>query len=234
MAAFVKDAATTWTFELQPDTVSSSALLSQLQTQGMRGFRFAGPYVVGGTAYNLYRKDTGSATTYTYNVLPAALSSVDFLAQANAQGANRYYATGATYGFGTSNLNNVQLYEQAVQGNSSYAYEVLARPGTDADLLAQLNAEGARGYRFRSAFVFTDGTRTVYEKDTSQAATFTFFGRTPQPNSTAYIMQANAEGANGNVLVGDYVYPSGTTQTLYMTPANCTGFLCRTRNLFGF
>lgn len=231
VAAYVKDANTTWAFELQPNTTSSSALLAQLQAAGARGLRLAGPYVVGNTFYNLYRKDNGSTAAYTYNVLPATTTSSDFLAQANAQGVNRYYAAGATYMLGTS---TVQIYEQASQGNASYAYEVLPNPTTDADLFAQFNAEGARGYRFRTAFVFNDGTKAVYEKDTSQASTFVFSSQPSQTNSAAFITQANAQGATGNVLVGDYVLPSRTTVTLFMKPANCSGFLCTTRNLFGF
>lgn len=231
VAAYVKDADTTWTFELQPDTASSADLQTQSQAAGARGFRFAGPYVVANTFYNLYRKDNNSATTYTTSLLPAAVSSSEFLAQANAQGANRFYASGATYQFGAS---TVQVYEQASSGNATYAYELLDNPATDAALLAQFDSEGARGFRFRTSFVFSDGTKTVYEKDTSQSSTFVFSNQPSQGNSAAYIQQANARGAMGEVLVGDYVLPGGTISTLYVKPASCAGFLCTTRNLFGF
>ncbi|MEO7057263.1 MAG: hypothetical protein ABI143_10690 [Caldimonas sp.] len=231
VAAYVKDANTTWTFEREAVTTTSSALLSQLQASGARGFRFAGPYFASGATFDLYRKDNGAATTYIYNVLPVAASSTDFLAQANAQGANGYYATGAAYMVGAS---TVTIYEKASAGNARYAYEVLANSTTDADLLAQLNAEGARGYRFRTSFVFSDGTKNVYEKDTSQASSFVFSNRASQTNSTAYIQQANAQGATGEALVGDYVLPSGTISTLYVKPANCSGVLCVTRSPFGF
>ena len=231
VAAYVKDATTTYTFELQPDARSSSALTSQLQAQGARGFRFAGPYVVGSTFYNLYRKDAGSAATYAYTVLPAAASSIDFLAQANAQGVTGYYAAGATLMLGTS---TVQLYERASPGTATYAYEAQPNPANDADFLAQLNEEGTRGYRFRTAFVFTDGTKLVYEKDTSQAATFGYADIAPQTTSNAYITQANAQGAAGFVLIGDYVLPSRTIRTLFAKPANCSGILCVTRGPFGY
>jgi hypothetical protein len=229
--AYVKDAETTYTFELLPDTASVGDLQAQLSAQGARGFKWGGPYMVGGQIRALYRKDNSSSSTYTYSVLTAPADSAGYLAQANAQGGNGYFSVAGAYMVGGT---TVLVYQKDSQGSATYGYEALGQPGSDADFLAQLEAQGARGFRFKTGYVFSDGIRLLYEKDLSQSATFSYQNLQPAANSADYIVQANAEGAKGNALVGDYALPSGQIRTLYIRPTNCTGFLCDTRSLFGF
>jgi hypothetical protein len=229
--AYVKDAEATYSFELLPDASSASALQDQLNAQGARGFKWGGPYVVGGQSRTLYRKDNSSASNYTYAVLTAPADSAGYLSQTNAQGASGYYSVGGAYLVGGT---TVLVYQKDTQGSATYRYEALDQPGSDADFLAQFEAQGARGFRFKTGYVFSDGTRLLYEKDIAQSATFSYQNLQPAGNSADYIVQANAEGAKGNALVGDYMLPSGQIRTFYIRPANCTGFLCDTRSLFGF
>ncbi|MBT2336923.1 hypothetical protein J7E49_23845 [Variovorax paradoxus] len=229
--AYVKDAGTTYAFELLPNAGSVAEFQDQLNAQGARGFKWGGPYVVGGQIRTFYRKDNGSASTYTYAVLTAPADSAGYLSQVNAQGGNGYYSVGGAYMVGGT---TVLVYQKDAQGSATYGYEALGQPGNDADFLAQFEAQGARGFRFKTGYVFSDGTKLLYEKDLSQAATFTYQNLQPAANSADYIAQANAEGAKGNALVGDYMLPSGQIRTLYIRPANCSGFLCDTRSLFGF
>jgi hypothetical protein len=229
--AYVKDAQTTYTFELLPDTASVGDLQAQLSAQGARGFKWGGPYMVGGQIRALYRKDNSSSSTYAYSVLTAPADSAGYLAQANAQGGNGYFSVAGAYMVGGT---TVLVYQKDSQGSATYGYEALGQPGSDADFLAQLESQGARGFRFKTGYVFSDGIRLLYEKDLSQSATFSYLNLQPAGNSADYIVQANAEGAKGNALVGDYGLPSGQIRTLYIRPANCTGFLCDTRSLFGF
>jgi len=229
--AYVKDAETTYAFELLPDTGSVADLQAQLNAQGARGFKWGGPYVVGGQIRTLYRKDNGSASTYSYTVLSAPADSTGYLSQVNAQGGNGYYSVGGAYMVGGT---TVLVYQKDAQGSATYGHEALGQPGSDADFLAQLEAQGARGFRFKTGYVFSDGLKLLYEKDLSQAATFSYQSLQPAANSADYIVQANAEGAKGNALVGDYGLPSGQIRTLYVKPASCSDFLCDTRSLFGF
>ena len=229
--AYVKDAQTTYSFELLPVAISAADLEAQLNAQGARGFKWGGPYVVGGQSRTLYRKDNNSASTYTYAVLTAPADSAAYLSQVNAQGGNGYYSVAGAYLVGGT---TVLVYQKDTQGSATYGYEALGQPGSDADFLAQFEAQGARGFRFKTGYVFSDGTKLLYEKDLSQSATFSYQNLQPAGNSADYIVQANAEGAKGNALVGDYMLPSGQIRTFYVRPANCTGFLCDTRSLFGF
>ena len=229
--AYVKDAETSYAFELMPVAGSAADLQDQLNAQGARGFKWGGPYVIGGETRTLYRKDNNSSSTYTYAVLTAPGDSAGYLAQVNAQGGNGYFSVAGAYMVGGT---TVLVYQKDSQGSATYGYEALGQPGSDADFLAQLESQGARGFRFKTGYVFSDGIRLLYEKDLSQSATFSYLNLQPAGNSADYIVQANAEGAKGNALVGDYGLPSGQIRTLYIRPANCTGFLCDTRSLFGF
>jgi len=229
--AYVKDAETAYVFELLPVTSSAAELQDQLNAQGARGFKWGGPYSAGGQVRTLYRKDNNSASTYSYTVLSAPADSAGYLSQNNAQGANGYYSVGGGYMVGGT---TVLVYQKDAQGSATYGYEALGEPGSDADFLAQLDAQGARGFRFKTGYGFSDGARLLYEKDLSQSATFSYLSLQPAGNSADYIAQANAEGAKGNALVGDFGLPSGQARMLYVKPANCSGFLCDTRSLFGF
>jgi hypothetical protein len=229
--AYVKDAETAYAFELLPVASSVAELQDQLNAQGARGFKWGGPYSVGGQVRTLFRKDNNSASTHTYAVLTAPADSAGYLTQVNAQGGSGYYSVGGAYMVGGA---TVLVYQKDSQGSATYGYEALGQPGTDADFLAQFEAQGARGFRFKTGYVFSDGTRLLYEKDLSQSATFSYQNLQPAGNSSDYVAQANAEGAKGNALVGDYMLPSGQIRTLYIRPANCSGFLCDTRSLFGF
>lgn len=235
VAGYVKDADVTYSYELPSTATDTTAFGSQLNAQGARGFMWGGPIIVGGANHTIYRKVAGSASSYSYAVLPGQASgsetSAYFLSQANGQGAGGfYYVTPQVVG-GAS----VNLYRKDSQGSATYGYEVLANPGTDGDFFAQLNAQGAANFRFKTPYAFgSEGIKVIYEKDLSQAPSFSYYALDDQGSSAAFIAQANAEGAKGNGLIGSYALPSGATKALYFTSANCTGFLCDTRMLFGF
>lgn len=228
---YVKDADMTYSYELPPSAADTTAFENQLNAQGARGFEWGGPIGVGGENRTIYRKVAGSASSYSYAVLAGAGTSASFLGQANGQGAGGYYYV-TQQGIGGAFVN---VYRKDSQGSATYGYEVLANPGGDNDFFAQLNAQGARSYRFKTPYAFgSEGAKVIYEKDLSQAPAFSYYALDDQGSSAAFISQANAEGAKGSGLIGSYALPSGAIKTLYFTSTNCTGFLCDTRMLFGF
>jgi hypothetical protein len=220
---FVKEGSTTYTYERPPFATTAAALQAQLDEQGARGFRFGGQK-------GEYRKTDGSAFTFSYRVLPVDVeSSAELLAQAKAQGADGYhYHLGRTLQL---SLGKVRIYEKESQGRSTYDYEVLPPVASEEEFFAQVNAQGARGFRFKGSPVFgAEGTKNFYEKDLSQSASFHFYAldyAIPEgsTNIDSHVAQANTEGAKGSVLVGPNVI-SGVRKTLYFTPANCSGHLC--------
>lgn len=227
---FAKSDNTTYGYELLSSPATAAALQAQLDAQGARGFVYGGPDMRG----TIYRKDNGSAATYSYRVIaaPATETTTELLAQDKAQGAEGYYHVSGSLMVGGS---TVRLYQKVAGSSAAYDVEILPVSATEADFLAQLNAQGARGYRFKSGYSFgSEGLRNLYDKDTSQSATFSYSALPSLNNAADFVAQANAQGANGVVLIGDYVMPGGAIKTLYVTPAACTGLLCGARNPFGF
>lgn len=227
---FVKDLPTTYAFEARSTATSAAELQDQLNAQGARGFRWAGPYTAGSSFFELYRQEPGSATNYSYTVVPAVASTAEFLVEANGLGASGYYLTGPAYFVGPESR---RIYERASSGSGTYVYEALDEPGSADGFLAQLNAQGARGFRLRSALIFSEGTRLVYEKDSAQSAQFAYHALNPSDSSAAFVAQANAEGERGATLAGDYVALGSAARTYYLTPSACTGILCLARGPFG-
>lgn len=230
-SAFVKDLATTYSYEVSDVTVGGAAFVSQANSEGSRGFRWAGELAVNADIFYLYRKDNSSSATYSYTVLAQPSTQGEFLTQANAQGAIGFYDVSPSFSLGDASAS--AIYEKNAESNATYGYEIKAVASDDAGFIAQLNSEGLRGYRFRTGFVFSDGNSQIFAKDLSQSSTFSFYGLDPAASSTAYIQQANGEGAKGNGLVGEFALPSTKIETLYFIPGACSGMLCTSVSSFG-
>jgi len=231
ISVFVKDAATTWSYEAQNTPVGTTAFVTQASEEGSRGFRWAGALAVNGDAFYLYRKDNGSTATFTYQVLAQASTPASYLTQANTQGASGFFNVSPASSFGDSSVWSV--YEKSSAGNSTYGYEIPALATDDAGFTGQLNSEGARGFRFRTELFLSGSMVALYAKDLSQTSSFSFTGLDPATTGTAFVQQANGQGANGSGLIGGLVLPSSKQQTFYFTPAACTGLLCTAVSLFG-
>lgn len=225
---YVKDGTASYVYELLDTPANRSAFQSQLDAQGARGFRWAGSYAVGGANVTLYRKEDSS--TYSYALTAAQSSSAGFLQEANAQGANGYLNLAPGFLVGTE---TVAIYEKSSTGGARYVYEFPSSPGSDADLLAQFNGQGARGFRFRTPYSFTDRGGLLYVQDGSQSATFSFSALDPVDNSAKWIELANTQGAQGHGLIGDYMMPSGQAKIIFFAAGNCAGELCNSASLFG-
>lgn len=226
--AYVKDGTASYVYELLDTATSRSAFQAQLDAQGARGFRWAGSYAVGGANVTLYRKDDSS--TYSYVLTAPQSSSAGFLQEANAQGANGYLNLAPSFMVGTE---AVAIYEKGSAGGARYVYEFPSSPSSDGDLLAQFNAQGARSFRFRSPYHFTDRDGLLYVQDSSQSSTFSFSALDPTDSSAKWVEQANAQGAQGRGLIGDYMMPSGQTKNIFFAASSCTGELCNSTSLFG-
>ena len=233
---------------------SVAAFLEQLNSQGARGFRFTGGYVTDGSDQAIYRRQNGSSATYDYRLDPASDPASDaqlmyppfstgarVLAQAKARGAEGYQYRGS-YSFpspvGTFNV--VRIYRKEQQGTASFDYELLPASTNPVDMLAQISAQGARGFRYLSAFIFNlengQGLENLvmYEKDTSQSASFSYLLLSAQDDVDAAMAQANAQGAEGYGLIGDYMFVNSEAKTFFVKASNCTGSTCEPRTPFDF
>lgn len=232
--AYVRDTAApaTYTYERQAPPADATALAAQLEAQGARGFAWVGAYSVGGETSFIYQKQDASTTTFSYRLLPAQAGGADYLAQANAQGAEGFLGFTPSYLIGGA---AVAIYGKASGSSATFAYELLESPAADDAFMAALNGAGARGFRLRTPYFFTEGIRLVVARDLSQPTTFSFFGLAPAGSAAAFLAQANAEGAKGNGYMGDYALPSGAISTLYFDETGCgDSVLCRPNSFLGW
>ena len=231
---FVKTIDATYSYEKKPKATSNADLLNQLNEAGARGFQWAGELGVGSEVFNLYRKSSADTATYSYRVELQAASKAAYLTQANTQGASGFFNRTAAFGTGDP-AGMVAVYEKSSVGNATFAYEMGDPINDHADYLAQFNERGARGFRFRTEFVFSDGGGVIYTKDLSQSATFSFYSLAPTTSTTTLIQQANAEGAKKAALLGHLALSSGEQKAYYFTPTDCNASpVCGPTSLFGF
>lgn len=217
------------------DTPTSSAeFIAQLNSQGAERYRFVSVFDTG----SLFVRDAGSTRTFQYQALSQPATASAFVTQANAQGALGYAWVGP-YAFGLSSI--VMIYEKD-SGTATYAYALEASTNSNAtadDFVSQANTRGATGWKYRTGYAFGDGSRNIYFKDLSQAATFIWKHDPDATSAATLVAQANAEGALGYAYSGAMVFfPGGIgnplqTRTLYVQPTNCAGTLmCTPHGLF--
>jgi hypothetical protein len=248
VSVFLNDGtAASYTYELLPTPNDVASFITQANTEGAKGYQYAGWYGVESMSsnpgvgtpsyapppYAFYRKDSGSTATYTYVVDTVKMGGAgiidDFLSQANTRGRSGYWFYGQI-GNGTY-FPLTDLYVKNNASNEAYTYEVVQTDITSFPIsLDELNSKGARGYRLAYSLQAgnTEETSTaarLYMKDQAQSATFIFqqTKELPATDGTALITRLNSHGAQGyaNSRKGDYWYFKAT---------NCSGWLCTTFN----
>ncbi|MDR2990363.1 MAG: hypothetical protein LBU72_00255 [Burkholderiaceae bacterium] len=228
---FVNDGTvSSYTYELIADPGNIPDLVIQANTEGAKGYRYEGELMIGAANYSLYRQDNGSSATYTYVADSVPTSATDWLVQADGRGQSGYWLV-SPIGYGSTESN---LYMKNNASSTTYTYDALTPPASLADLLTQLNSEGAKGYRAKGEMVIGGEEQWLYMKDQTQSATFTYLSDAVQGTSALFINQANNYGAQGNAYFSDLV--AGTTGTsmpvasFYFKASNCSGFMCTALN----
>ncbi|MFE8647011.1 hypothetical protein ACFX58_18185 [Sphingomonas sp. NCPPB 2930] len=174
VSLFVTDTSksSTYAYETQPSAnpMARAALLSQLNAQGARGFRFSGPYLGSlsqGDFFNLYAKDSASGANFAYSFFDDRFASgADLQQRLTAQGAQGLLYRGP---YLVDNLQtSVQMYEKRSTQSGAIEYRTEARASGESlqQTLARLNAQAAQGYFYLGDFGVADGsTHTIYVKN---------------------------------------------------------------------
>lgn len=227
---YMKTGDATYVYELKSQPADANAFVAQANEAGGRGLRWVGAISVNGTTVLLYRKDSDISGTYTYRTETPAASKADYIARGNAQGADGYFNTVPAYGFGGS---SAAVFEKSSLGSATFAYEVVDDAPDTSGALAQFDAQGARGYRYRGPYIFGGASGSIFVKDLSQASTFSYQALTSQDTLEAAIVQSNTVGADGFGFVGPLIV-GGEARTYYYKASNCTGLaLCSPTGPFG-
>ena len=174
VSLFVTDTSkgTTYSYESQPSAnpMARGALLSQLNAQGARGFRFSGPYLgslLQGDVFNLYAKEAASGANFVYSFVDDRFASgADLQQRLAAQGAQGLLYRGP---YLVDNLQtSVQMFEKRSTQSGAIEYRTEAKASGESlqQTLARLNAQAAQGYFYLGEFGVADGSiHTIYVKN---------------------------------------------------------------------
>lgn len=153
---------------------------------------------------------TPAVRTFTYEALPSPGNEEEnlppALAQIRAQGARGFRIVNSVTepGSGAESL----IYVKDAQ--TTFTYEYLEPRSDLGNMTAQLNAQGARG--FKPLFV----NNGIYEKDNAANTTYSYVTSQPAQTADAFLAEANARGAEGYyTLAIRGVYINGKETRIY-------------------
>jgi Divergent InlB B-repeat domain len=241
---YVKEANTTYTYEILTLPATASVMLTQLNDQGARGYAFYGALVFTTGSPDrgaLYIKDNGSSATFTYELPDAANSEAAFLAQANSQGDRGFFSVSSfIFTSGVTETKHIYVKDNGSNAKFTYVTQPYFDPSTPAQFIAQADEQGQLGYKFNGASAFSGGFRHIYVKDTSQSSTFQWKDEAPSSTGAAFVVQANSTGTQGYAdFAPNIFFPNGSSQPLsaiarelYFKSVNCAGHLCSVASPF--
>ncbi len=165
-----------------------------------------------GTGTGSSSGSTGSGSTQTarFEALAPASDAASFLTQLNAEGAKGFRYLADEFYSGDGAIHSVFVNDGSA---GTYTYELPATPSTQADTLTQLNAEGARGFRYDGGLTYG----TLYRND-GASATYAYQFQSSSASGDAFLTQANAQGQSGYWFVGPFSI-GGSSLNLYMKNA---------------
>lgn len=205
--------AVTGQYRLQPAATDFNGALAAMNAQGAQGYAFLSSFFPSGNAStfgDFYVSDTAHASSrLDYAMEPVVTTADAALAQMNARGAQGYaYKAGAAYGT-TMPIEQRSIYVKDTSRSVTYSYERLASTSstTKATYEAQLNAQGARGYRIVGPMIVGGEQFNLYSKDNS-GATYSYslrdwVGNFGVADGAALQQQLTEMGAQG------YMYQGG-------------------------
>jgi hypothetical protein len=139
-------------YKTRVPAADATAFLALINSEGALGYQYQGNIGLDDGTGNfvfssVFQRNTAAPTTYTYETAPAVANAAALATQANAQGARRFIYRGGI-AFGTVVFVSLSLYEKDNSRPDTFRYEQLARSSSVANFLSQVNAQGARRFRY--------------------------------------------------------------------------------------
>lgn len=222
--------------EAQPD--STQAAQQQLTQLGAAGFAWVAPvgsYSAPTQFGQLYlNSNLRPGSTFEYVVTPQPDTLAGLMTQLNQRGQQgQAYKGPNIYDQTTVPIAIQSIFVKDSLKTATYTYENLPSTVNDSrtDLLAQLNAQGARGFRFRGTLGVGGEFTNLYVKDSTGPASYTYksesLGAAFSPaNGPALLQTLQQNAADGSVFLGGLVLrpgPDSETILLYERSANASG-----------
>lgn len=177
-------------YRLEPSANTPDAALAALNALGQQGHVFVSPVAGNATTLpvptgDLYLSDSAhAASRLVYTMATPAASMATHLALLNQHGAaGRLYKGDLVY-TGAGGFAQRSLFVQDTSRTATYTYEAKTTPlpSRKADWLAELNAQGARGFRFLQTASVNSEAANLYVKVSAPAATYSYaFVDSPGP-----------------------------------------------------
>ncbi|MGL4573917.1 MAG: hypothetical protein ACRCV9_03920 [Burkholderiaceae bacterium] len=156
---------------------------------------------------------TPTAAARNYEAIAFIQTRAELLTQLNAQGARGFTFFGPLgLDNGTpGNINDDQFVNFYVKDSATtYVNEILDTPASVSALLAQMNAQGARGFDFYGPLE----VGTLYVKE-SAGATYTYELLSATDTNANFLTQANSQGDRGFFYIGSYAVDTTTFVNIY-------------------
>ncbi len=194
---------------------SGAALLAAMNDQGSRGYAYLSAMVTGGSAQNdFYVTDTAHASSrLSYETVAQANSGDGLVAQLNQQGARGFAFKGPYMSADGPGISLLTVRD--AERGATYSYERQAISGSlSSDAFqAQLNAEGAMGYRLVGPIGAGQDSFNLYARDSS-ATTYSYTvipvsGSGGMASGDALRQRLNEQGAQGRFYLGAFSLQGG-------------------------
>ena len=208
------------------DRENANAFISEVNSQGGQGYEYAGNFLLGDDAsasgqeeVMIFSKESGSAQTFEYKLILSSFGQLP-IATYNAEGANGWEWTSPIF-FG-QDLYDFYVRRPGQNETFSYLSEVAAQ--SRSAFVAQLDAQGSEGQRWKGTFTSFDGSSfqnfAVFVQNSQESFTYDYDSLPQQFSRSAYINQLNAQGEAGFYYNSELVFQDNNTndfQVIYTT-----------------
>lgn len=213
---------TSYLYQSMAISNSPATFLSQLNVQAAQGYRYFGDQNYAGVSASVLVKESNNAT-YNYKSQTPATNLNAFITLINNEGALGYqYQGDLGFDAGGGNFVFISLFERNTAAPTTYTYESAPTSATAAALVTQANAQGARQFLYRGGIAFTTGgfvTFSLYEKDNTRGDTFRYEQLPRSTTPSAFLVQANAQGARRFRYFGEVGFDASPFASLYASVA---------------
>jgi FG-GAP-like repeat len=142
---------------------------------------------------------------YVHATQTPASTTAAFVTQANAQGALGFAFAGNN-SFGSSPF--VSVYIRNVDRPRTFTYEAVTSATTSTGFVALLNTKGAQGFRYFGDSIFNGEPQVSIFANDGSGSTYTYKLLAPTASASAFVAQANAQGALGYAHSGNVAFGS--------------------------
>lgn len=139
---------------------SASTNIADLNTAGINGWQWIGPYVFGNELLDLCVREVGTAATFSYTTEASLDGENATLAQLNEEGAEGRRWRGS---FLTSTESEaLNIFEKKTPSTKTYTYRSRAQESSEQGFLNAANEEGEAGFYYRGPFFFTNPSGSIF------------------------------------------------------------------------